>query len=301
MANDLHSVIGIFIASITNAQTAKAYREGLTRFEVIAPADLSRVDETYLTSFADTLQGKSFATRQLYLNAAISFFVFLVYSKSGAPVNLDMARLIKRKLLGRPSKRISNYNMSDVQTLINYVRGLTGSARGCRGLENLRDKALILTLAETGLRRSEAAGLKLSDVDFEQRQIIVIGKGDKQAVVYFGPNSLAAVREYIDTRQDLSPSSPLFMHEGRGGLRSDSPHLEPSSINKIVDRRARECLGHGLAVHALRHYFVTSVWKNTHDLMLAKELARHESVLTTQRYTHVDDDQLRDAHRRVFG
>jgi site-specific recombinase XerD len=309
MPNDLHSAIGAFIATIRNPQTAKAYARALAHFEQTAPSELSRVDETSLPPFANTLTGLSAASIQLYLNGVISFFAFLVVTKQSETVSLDRARLVKRKLIGRPPKRISNYPMQELQTLVDYAKGLNrqpsyddrGRFRGCCVLEDLRDRALILTLAETGLRKSEATGLKLSDVDLQAGQAVVIGKGDKQAVVYFGPDSLGALREYIAARRDKSAVSPLFMREGRGGLRSDTNHLDKTSVNAIVNRRAREVLGHGMAVHALRHYFVTSVWRKTGDLVLAQGLARHESIETTRRYTHVSDDELRDAHRRVFG
>lgn len=298
--NTLHEAIGAFIASIENPQTARAYQEGLTRFEKVAPVELSRLDETYLHPFMDQLSGYSIATKQINLSAVTSFFAFLVLTKASTAIRLDRAKLIKRKLIGRSPKRISNYNMNDLQTLVEYAKGLDGCARGTCGMENLRDRALILTLAETGLRKSEAVSLKLSDCDLHAGQAVVIGKGNKQAVVYFGPHSLVAVKEYIQARRAKSPSSPLFMREGRGGLVSDVDHLDSTSVNKLVNRRAREVLGKGIAVHALRHYFVTSVWQKTHDLVLAQGLARHESVETTRRYTHVADDQLRDAHRRVF-
>lgn len=305
----LHSAIGGFIATIRNPRTAKTYSSALAQFEQIAPVELAGVDETLLVPFADAMDGRSIASIQLYLSAVISFFAFLIYTRQGAPVSLDRARLVKQKLIGRNPKRISSYNMQDLQVLVDYARGLNrqpthdkqGRFRGCSVLENLRDRALILTLAETGLRKSEAVSLKLSDVDLEAGQAIVIGKGDKQAVVYFGPGSLEAVKEYIAARRDRSPGSPLFMREGRGGLTSDTDHLDGTSVNGLVNRRAREVLGHGIAVHALRHYFVTKVWRETHDLMLAKELARHESVLTTQRYTHLENDELRGAHARIFG
>ena len=297
--SNLHDAIGAYVASIPNPKTAKSYSRALVGFEKIAPAELDRVNETYLMPYADTMTGKAIASKQIYFSAVISFFAFLIYTRQSEAVNLDRARMIKHKLIGRTS-RISNYNTQELQALVDYAKGLDGRARGTCGMENLRDRALILTLAETGLRRSEAVSLKLADVDLEQGQAVVIGKGDKQAVVYFGPDSLQAVKDYIEARADKSPSSPLFMREGRGGLVSDINHLNSSSVNKLVNRRAREVLGHGIAVHALRHHFVTSVWRETHDLMLAKELARHASVLTTQRYTHVSDEQLRAAHRRVF-
>lgn len=295
---NLHDAIGAFIASIKNPQTAESYSRALSLFERIAPADLARVDETYLIPYLDTMGGKAAATKNLRLSAVISFFAFLIYTKQSGAVSLDRARMLKTKLIGRDSKRISNYPIKDLQTLVAYVKGLKPANRvSPRGAELLRDRALILTLAETGLRRAEVISLKISDVDFTTGQAVVIGKGDKQAVVYFGSASLQAVRDYIEARVYKSPDSPLFMRHGKG---EKAAPLDGTSINKIVNKRAREVLGHGMSVHSLRHYFVTFVWVTTHDLALAKNLARHESVQTTMRYTHISDDQLRTAHREIF-
>jgi site-specific recombinase XerD len=144
----------------------------------------------------------------------------------------------------------------------------------------------------------------LGDVDLEAGLAVIIGKGDKQAVVYFGPDALAALQDYIEARLNKGLDSPLFMRHDKAKNAGPNEHITTQTIRDVVSERAREALGYDhpkITPHALRHYFVTSIWKNTHDLMLAKELARHESVVTTQRYTHVEQDQLRDAHRRVFG
>lgn len=294
--SNLHSAIGAFVATIRNPRTARAYSDALVRFEKIAPSELAAVDETLLAPFMKILDGYSIATKQLNLGAVIQFFAFLIYARMSDNVSLDRARLIKRKLIGRNPKRISNYNMRDVEALVTYAQTLTAS------LLDLRDRALILTLAETGLRKSEAASLRLCDVSYDNEQAVVIGKGDKQAVVYFGECSQQAVTEYIEARPDKELGSPLFMRHGwKGSNDHRTGPLHGSSINKIIDRRALEVLGHGIAVHALRHYFVTTVWQKTGgNLKLAQELARHESIAATERYAHVSNDVLRDAHRRVF-
>lgn len=303
MASELHNATLAFVGTIRNARTAQAYARALSAFEQVAPSDLACLDESYLMPFMETMSGYSIATKQLRLGAVISFFAHLIYTQQKTAVSLDRARLIRQKLIGRNPKRISNYSMADLQALIDYARGLTGDTRDSWGRDRrccFRDRALIITLAETGLRKSEAISLKLCDVDMRAGQSVVVGKGDKQAVVYFGPNSLQAIREYVEARDDKDPNSPLFMAEGRGGRRRESDHLEPSTVNRIVTRRARECLGHSLPVHALRHYFVTRTWQVTGDLFLTKELARHASTETTTRYIHAANGTLRAAHARVF-
>jgi len=295
--NDLHEAIGAFIATLKSPKTAKSYQVSLLEFEQIAPAELSRVDETLLMPFHESFSGKAEATKQIRMNAVVSFFRYLVFTKQGPAVNLEMARLINRTLRGRAATRFSNYPMQDLQTFIDYAESLTLNILG------LRDRALIVSMAKSGLRVSEAASLKLRDVDLEQGQAVVIGKGDKQAVVYFG-SAVSVIKDYLNARRDKAPYMPLFTKcdTHHGNQHNNPEHLTAGGIWKMVEKRAVEALGHkrGIHPHALRHYFVTTVWKSTHDLVLAKELARHENVQTTMRYTHVSDDQLRDAHRRVF-
>jgi integrase/recombinase XerC len=306
MTNELHEAIGIFIATIANPETARAYSQALARFEKIAPAELSQVDETLLMPFADSMPDLASASKDLKMSAVISFFAFLVYTKRSDSVSLDRARMIKKKLGGRAAIRISNYPMKELQSIVDYARdnlSLPRIGNAWQTLIALRDRALILTLATTGLRRAEAARMKLSDVDFEQGQAVIIGKGNKQAVIYFTPETLQAVRDYIAARPNQDAGSPLFMRHDKAKGADPDKHITPQAVAHVIHQRAREVLGYDhpkITPHSLRHYFVSKIWSQSHDLMLAKELARHDSVLTTQRYTHIDDDQLKSAHRRVF-
>ena len=297
MLNDLHSVIGAFVATLKSPKTAKSYQGALLRFEQLAPPELERVDETLLIAFSDTLSDKAAATRELYLSAVVSFFAYLIYTRQSETVSLDRARLILKKLRGRTATRFSNYPMQDLQTFLNYAQSLTAS------ILELRDRALIVCMAKSGLRVSEAASLKLRDLDLEQGQAVVSGKGDKQAVVYFG-SATAVIKDYLDARRDKAPHMPLFTKcdTHQGNQHNNPEHLTAGGIWKMVEKRAVEALGHkrGIHPHALRHYFVTTIWRSTHDLVLAKELARHENVQTTMRYTHVSDDALKAAHMSVF-
>jgi integrase/recombinase XerC len=303
---NLHEAIGIFIASIRNTETARAYSQALTHFEKIAPAELSQVNETLLMPFADSMTNVSNATKDIKLSAVISFFSFLILTRRSETVSLDRARMIAKRLRGRQASRISNYPIAELQKLVDYARGgLRLPPRGTprQALVMLRDRALILVLASTGLRRAEAASLKLSDVDFALAQAVIIGKGDKEAVVYFSPDALQAIRDYIEARPNKQPGSPLFMRHDKGQGAGPDEHITTQAIAHVIHTRAREALGYDhpdITPHALRHFFVTRIWSQSHDLMLAKELARHDSVTATQRYTHIADDQKRDAHRRIF-
>src|SRR5687767_10316017 len=225
----LHDAIGGFIPTLKSPKTAKSYLWCLERFEKIAPADLASIDETLLIAFHESLSGKSEATKAMHMVAVTSFFAYLVYTKQTTVIDLDMARLIKKKLRGHAGKRISNYSMQDIQTVIDYAESLTYTNL------NLRDRALIITLAKTGLRAGEAASLKIQDVDLEQGQAVVIGKGDAQAVIYFG-SATQAIGDYLNTRSDKYPSMPLFTQCGAGqrNQHNNHEHLTAGAIWKMI-------------------------------------------------------------------
>jgi integrase/recombinase XerC len=302
----LHEAIGGFVATLKNAETNRCYRKALAQFEKLAPQELALVDETLLFAFDGALAGRSDATKDAYLSAVISFFRFVIYTKQSKSINLEIARMIKKNLRGRVPVRISNYPMAELQQLIDYARdnlSLPRIGNPWQSLLALRDRALILVLAQTGLRRAEAARLKVSDVDLEAGQAVVIGKGNKQAVIYFGPDALQAVRDYIEARPGKGPDLPLFQRHDKAKGPNPDKHITPQAIANVINMRAREVLGYdhpAIHAHSLRHYFVTTIWQKTGDPVLAKELARHESIQTTMRYTHASDGQLRNAHRRVF-
>jgi integrase len=177
-------------------------------------------------------------------------------------------------------------------------------------LRNLRDRAFILTLSDTGLRVHEACQLRRGDIDWNEGRAIIIGKGDRQAVVRFSSRSLLALREYLSERSTLDGSSrhplsslPLFARHDKGAGKMVKPITTATGRN-IVTQRVSEALGDqdaGLITpHSFRHYFVTTVLKGSGNLKLAQELARHRNIAVTQRYAHLNDDELDKGYRDIF-
>ena len=187
---------------------------------------------------------------------------------------------------------------------------MNGSIRAFHNkIRDLRDKALILTLADTGLRIHEACNLRLRDVDIENRRAVVIGKGNKQAVVLFSARSMEAIRLYLDARSPVEsmyngsrPTLPVFARHDRGAGWEVRP-ITTTAGYKIITDRAREILGdeHSITPHKFRHYFVTTVLKASGNLKLAQELARHANIATTTGYVHLTAQELEMGYEVVFG
>jgi site-specific recombinase XerD len=168
-----------------------------------------------------------------------------------------------------------------------------------------------LTLADTGLRVHEACGLRRrGDINWNEGYAIIIGKGDKQALVRFTSRALQAIRAYLAERAALDGSSgrqltslPLFARHDKGSGKKVKP-MTPTTGRNIVKERVSQLLGPEMAgritPHSFRHYFVTSVLRGTGNLRVAQELARHSNIQVTQRYTHLSNEELDKAYYEVF-
>ena len=169
----------------------------------------------------------------------------------------------------------------------------------------------MLVLADTGLRVHEACALKRGDIDWNEGKAIIIGKGDKQAVIRFSSRSMEAIRNYIEKRAELDGASgrpltslPVFARHDRGAGNKTKPMTTTTGRN-IVNQRVMECLGEEaigkITPHSFRHYFVTTILLGSGgNLKLAQKLARHTNISVTQRYAHLADDELDRGYYEIF-
>ena len=177
-------------------------------------------------------------------------------------------------------------------------------------LINLRDSAFLITLADTGLRIHEACGLRRGTIDWFSNKAIIIGKGNKEAVIRFSDRSIEKMRTYLNERSMLDGASgmplaslPIFGRHDKGSGSRILP-ITTKTGRMIVSTRVEECLGKEavgtITPHSFRHYFVTNVLKQTGNMKLAQEFARHSSVTVTQRYTHLSDEDLDQKYDKIF-
>ena len=158
------------------------------------------------------------------------------------------------------------------------------------------DDAVLELLYGSGLRVSELCGLDVSSLDFAASAVVVWGKGAKERRVPLSEPCTAALRRWLELRDEVidsdSEAAPALFGNERGR------RLTPRDVRRIVDRRASS----PTHPHALRHTFATHLLDGGADLRAVQELLGHSDVATTQRYTHVSRDRLRaaynDAHPR---
>lgn len=177
-------------------------------------------------------------------------------------------------------------------------------------LVGLRDLAILELFYSTGMRLSELSELKLSSIDFEGEVIRVMGKGKKERIIPVGAEALSALKNYLARRKQSFPQDPnsdkdlskvdneavflnhSFNHSGK--------KLSARSIRRIVKRYAKDVSEEKkTSPHTLRHTFATHLLDQGADLLTVKELLGHESLSTTQIYTHVTTERLKKVYKKA--
>jgi integrase/recombinase XerC len=299
--------------------TALAYAKAMASFQAVLMeksldpnhSPVASISEDAMAWFAVALKDYAPATEQLYLTATSGFFKYLAAEKL-AEVNLPRLDLIRLQRARRPGQRLPQFPRDEIERVLEYVSNLPSRLSDNQEeiLRAMRDKAFLVTLADTGLRVHEACNLRRGDIDWNEGRAIIIGKGDKQAVVRFSTRSLRALKDYLSTRAALDgasgrplPSLPLFARHDKGAGKKVKPITTTTGRN-IVSERVRQALGEEaegrITPHSFRHYFVTEVLRGSGNLKLAQELARHSNIQTTQKYAHLSDDELDRGYHDIF-
>ena len=276
--------------------------------------EIDRVDiirEEIISWFAYDLKGYSAASMQLYITAVKGYLEYLI-AEDLSNINLAKVKLLIKQRTRKPGKRLPQFPTDDIFKILetlenNRISGLNDNKNKLRAM---RDKAFLLTLADTGLRVHEACALRRGDIDWNEGKALVIGKGNRQTVVRFSKRSQRALRAYLRERSTIDGRSgrqlgslPLFSRHDKGAGKKVKPITTTTGRN-IVTERVREILGEDavgtITPHSFRHYFVTRVLAVTGNLKLAQNLARHKNIAVTQRYAHLSNDELDKGYWEVF-
>ena len=161
--------------------------------------------------------------------------------------------------------------------------------------DGIRDHLLIDLLYSTGMRRSEAAGLRDADVDLSAHQLKVLGKGRKERFIPFGPELEALIRQYRDRRDaEVGFTPEAFLTD------IDGDPLPPSKVYAIVHRYLANLPSLSRrGAHVLRHSFATNMLAEGADLMAVKELLGHASLQSTEVYTHLTPREIIDNYKQA--
>jgi len=299
--------------------TARTYKNALTVFQRVLrefwldpeTSPVEKLTEDAITWLATYLKNFSAPTERLYLTAVAGLYEYVAAERL-ADINLPRLRLLIRQRARRPGIRLPQFPSDDLERILEIAENKIEHEFDIENdkLRALRDRAFLLTLADTGLRVHEACALRRGDVDWNEGRAVIIGKGDKQAVVRFSSRALRSLRTYLSARSHLDGASnrqltalPLFARHDKGAGKKIKP-ISTATGRNIVKERVRQTLGEEavgtITPHSFRHYFVTTVLRASGNLKLAQELARHANIQVTQRYAHLSDDELDRGYYEIF-
>jgi tyrosine recombinase XerC len=161
-----------------------------------------------------------------------------------------------------------------------------------------RDRAMLETLYSTGLRVSELVALNLADVDLTNSVIHVSGKGKKQRVIPLGPGAIKSIIHFLDLRRS-DPRSAAFDTDALF-INKHGHRLSTRSVRRKLDKYLLEAgLDLSISPHTLRHSFATHMLRNGADLRSVQEMLGHQSLSTTQIYTHLTGETVKNAYDKA--
>ena len=262
-----------------SAHTLRAYGHTLKRLSAqVSPRPIEEVKRSDLRGFLFAVAREaSSSTLARHIAALRTFYRWLL--KTGQ-IATSPAETLEPPRVGRRLPR--HLSVSEADAVVN-VEAASEHA--------LRDRALVELLYGAGIRVAEASGLDRRDVDAATGLVDVrSGKGKKERRVPLGGPGLAAVQAWLDSRTDASDA--MFLN-ARG------QRMSTRSMHRVVRDLGRLAGVDGLHPHALRHTYATHMLDAGADLRSIQELLGHESLSTTQRYTHVSVEALVDSYRRA--
>lgn len=270
-------------------RSVEAYASDLIRFAVFVRQDLTKtfavIDSGDVAAWLVSLSraGISARAQARKLSALRGFYKFLVAERH---VSADPTALVTGPRLPRKLPHVLSF--AEVEMLLRAPDPAT--PRGCR------DAAMTQLLYASGLRVSELVGLKLTDIDLDQCVVSALGKGDKRRLVPFGEVARDALQRYL---REVRP---------RWAVRGESVHLfltergtgmTRQGFWKLLGRYARSAgINKPISPHKLRHSFATHLLERGADLRAVQTMLGHADIATTQVYTHVTSEHMREAHAR---
>ena len=274
--------------------TIKNYGEDLRTFEEFYGNLDSRlswksVDSDIIRDWMESMmdKGNNATSINRRLSALRSFYRFALARKL---VDKDPVHGVTGPKKGRPLPQFLKENEMD---------RLLDAESWTESFEDVRDRTVIMTFYETGIRLSELTGLDDSMVDFSNRQLKVTGKRNKQRVIPFGEELLATFRDYMKCRdKEVNRQSEALFVSVKGQRMTSSQVREAvrTNLSKVCTLKKR-------TPHVLRHTFATAMLNNKAGIESVKKLLGHESLSTTEIYTHTTFEQLKreyySAHPRA--
>lgn len=285
-------------------RTVRNYDFYLRRFfnwaRNIKPEDITidtvRAYRIWLNRYKDDFgKGMKKNTQNYHLIALRSFLKYLAKRDINtlAPEKIELAKM--------PERSVEFLDAGELERLLDAPLNGGKVVDNTVSILQLRDKAILETLFSTGLRVSELAGLNRKILNLKQEEFTVRGKGDKPRIVFLSQQARYWLKQYLDRRKDIEPA--IFVsHDRAANGRSDVKGLTPRSIQRAVEYYARAAgITKRITPHTIRHTFATDLLRNGADIRSVQTMLGHASITTTQIYTHITDERLREVYNTFHG
>ncbi len=193
-----------------------------------------------------------------------------------------------------PDRQVDFLEIDEVVRLLDATKGST--------LRSFRDQAIIELLFSAGLRVSELTGLNRDHINLSKEDFSVRGKGSKLRIVFLSSEARDALKQYLDKRTDVDPA--LFIALPKKGLvntrnaKRETLRLTPRSIQRLIKYYTKKAgITKDVHPHTLRHSFATDLLINGADIRSVQAMLGHASITTTQVYTHITNERLKEVHQ----
>lgn len=287
------------IGKYQSAKTVENYRHYLKRFELFAGAkkEVSTIDLTLIKKYRLHLHRMPIEGQGITLDIRTQQYHLIALRallKHLAKNDIHTVAAEKIELPKVPARQVEALSRSEMTDLF--------SAVDITKRNGLRDLAMLHMLYSTGVRVSELSSLRREDVSPERLEFSVRGKGRKIRIVFLSDDCRKHLKSYLDTRIDNW--SPLFIsNSNRSGndiLAANTKRtLQPQAIERIVRQYAAKAgILKKVTPHTLRHTFATELLRNGADIRSVQELLGHSSITTTQLYTHITNQRLKEVHEK---
>ena len=242
--------------------------------------DTTNVTRKDVKKFLEMNREKSDTTRAHYLTVLKTFYKYLNLKKMISYNPMSSIKYPKKEKL---LPKFIQYN--EMEELLNVSKN---------GKFGDRNNLIIELLYDTGVRVSELVNIKISDIDFDNKKIRIMGKGSYERFAFYGENGDIALKKYIDGLriQLLDNKNSDFLI-----LNKDGGKITPRGVAKIIDSLIKNTsIKLKISPHTLRHTFATHLLDNGCDLRSVQELLGHKNINTTEIYTHVTSERLKDVY-----
>jgi len=232
-------------------------------------------------------------TQNYHLIALRSFLKYLAKQdvKSLPPEKIELAKM--------PERQVDFLEGSDLERLLRAPMDASEPE-----IIQKRDRAILELFFSTGLRVSELSTLKRDNVNLKKDEFTVRGKGSKLRIVFLSNQAKYWIENYLKIRKDVSPY--LFIRHdrasGKASKSKEAENLTPRSMQRLIKKYSKIAgITKHVTPHTLRHSFATDLLMNGADIRSVQSMLGHSSITTTQIYTHITNQQLREVHKAFHG